>query len=96
MSDEGTVVIRPEERFDFQAYRPFREAYELELNKDSVKRLVIDMQAVKYIDSAALGMLLLLRDKALARSKQVELRNLHGVVKDVFEVANFHKLFTIS
>lgn len=96
MSEEGTVIIRPDERFDFQAYRAFREAYELELDKASVRRLVIDLQAVKYIDSAALGILLLLRDKAQARSKQVELRNLHGLVKDVFEVANFHKLFTIS
>nr|WP_298141713.1 STAS domain-containing protein [uncultured Pseudomonas sp.] len=96
MSETGIAVIRLAERFDFQAYRAFRDAYEQELAKTEVQVLVIDLQAVQYIDSAALGILLLLRDKAQALSKKVELRSLHGTAKEVFEVANFHKLFKIS
>ncbi|TWC37806.1 anti-anti-sigma factor [Pseudomonas sp. SJZ079] len=96
MSEASTAVIRPGKRFDFQAYRAFRDAYEQELAKSSVHCLVVDLQEVQYIDSAALGILLLLRDKALAQNKMVELCNLHGVAKDVLEIANFHKLFKIS
>ncbi|NQD93655.1 STAS domain-containing protein [Pseudomonas sp. CrR25] len=96
MSEADVAVIRPGEHFDFQAYRDFRDAYELELAKDTVRVLIVDLQAVQYIDSAALGILLLLRDKAAAVHKSVELRNLQSSVKDVFEVANFHKLFKIN
>jgi len=42
-----------------------------------------------------LGILLLLRDKANAMGKKVELANLQGTVKDVLEIANFHKIFNI-
>lgn len=96
MSEAGIAVIRLGGRFDFQAYRTFREAYEQELAKAEIQVLIIDLQAVQYIDSAALGILLLLRDKAQAQHKRVELRSLHGIAKDVFEVANFQKLFKIS
>ncbi|SED22550.1 STAS domain-containing protein [Pseudomonas anguilliseptica] len=91
MSDASTAILRPNKRFDFHAYRAFRDAYELELAKSSVHCLVIDLQEVQYIDSAALGILLLLRDKAQAQNKTVEIRNLHGVAKDVLEIANFSK-----
>jgi anti-anti-sigma regulatory factor len=40
-------------------------------------------------------MLLLLREKAEASGHQVELAGLRGTVKQVLEVANFGKLFTI-
>lgn len=96
MSEANIAVIRPNERFDFHAYRSFRDAYELELAKPEVYGLVVDLQEVQYIDSAALGILLLLRDKAQTQGKTVELRNLRGIVRDVFEVANFHKLFKVS
>ncbi|MET1079933.1 MAG: STAS domain-containing protein [Pseudomonas sp.] len=96
MNETNTAVIRLGERFDFHSYRTFRDAYELELAKPAVQCLVIDLQQVQYIDSAALGILLLLRDKAQALHKSVELRHLHGIAKEVFEVANFHRLFTIS
>ena len=36
MSDASTAILRPNKRFDFHAYRAFRDAYELELAKSSV------------------------------------------------------------
>lgn len=60
-----------------------------------MKCVVVDLQQVQYIDSAALGILLLLRDKAAAQGAKVELANLQGTVKDVLEIANFHKIFSI-
>ena len=53
------------------------------------------MKDVQYIDSAALGILLLLRDRATSLNKQVELHNLQGTAKEVLEIANFQKIFTI-
>jgi len=60
-----------------------------------VREIVIDFGEVDYLDSSALGMLLLLREKADGASKRVVLAGLQGTVKQVLEIANFGKLFSI-
>ena len=92
MSADNQVTLRPQGRFDFNS---FRTDYEAALAQAGVKNVLVDLQAVQYIDSAALGILLLLRDKAAPLGIKVELANLTGTVKDVLEIANFHKIFTI-
>lgn len=95
MSADNTVTLRPQGRFDFNCFREFRTSYEEALAQNGVKYILVDLQQVQYIDSAALGILLLLRDKAAPLGIKVELANLQGTVKDVLEIANFHKVFTI-
>ena len=95
MSADNTVILRPQGRFDFNCFRDFRTSYEEALAQNGVKCILVDLQQVQYIDSAALGILLLLRDKAAPLGIKVELANLQGTVKDVLEIANFHKVFTI-
>ena len=95
MSADNLVTLRPQGRFDFNCFRDFRTTYESALAQDGVKCVVVDLQQVQYIDSAALGILLLLRDKAAAQGAKVVVANLQGTVKDVLEIANFHKIFSI-
>jgi len=94
-NDPSMVTLKPKGRFDFNYFREFRSSYDEALTQEKIKRVVIDLKDVQYIDSAALGILLLLRDKANAMGKKVELANLQGTVKDVLEIANFHKIFNI-
>lgn len=82
-------------RFDFHSHRDFRVAYEAMLSKPDLREIIVDFAQVEYLDSSALGMLLLLREKAGASGKKVLLANLAGTVKQVLEIANFGKLFTI-
>lgn len=96
MSDPYLSTIRPGERFDFNSFRTFRDAYEAELAKPQVRTLVIDLSGVKYIDSAAIGILLSLRKKATEVSKTVELYKPQGVVHDVLHVTNLLKLFKVT
>jgi anti-anti-sigma regulatory factor len=56
---------------------------------------VIDMSAVEYVDSAALGMLLLLRDHA-GDASRVTIRGSRGQPEQVLRIANFHKLFRLD
>jgi anti-anti-sigma factor len=95
MSADHLVTLRPQGRFDFNSFRDFRSNYEAALAQEGVKCVLVDLDQVQYIDSAALGILLLLRDKAAPQGVKIELGNLHGTVKDVLEIANFHKIFTI-
>jgi anti-anti-sigma factor len=63
-------------------------------NKD-VDSVVIDLAAVEYLDSSALGMLLMLRDRTNTAKKSLSLANPRGMVKQALEIARFDKLFSI-
>lgn len=94
--DNSLCRLSLEGRFDFHSHRDFRSAYETILSNSNVREIVVDFGRVDYLDSSALGMLLLLREKAESNGKKVRLANLSGSVKQVLEIANFGKLFTIE
>lgn len=81
--------------FDFNSHRDFRAAYDAALADPAVSALDIDLFKVEYIDSSALGMLLVLKDRAAAAKKNIALSGLQGTVEQVLDVANFGKLFTL-
>ena len=91
----GKAKIKLNGRFDFNAHRTFRESYDSALGVSEVKEFVIDFASVDYLDSSALGMLLMLKEKAQAANKSVTLSNCQGTVKQVLDIAHFSKLFTI-
>jgi anti-anti-sigma factor len=66
------------------------------LGASDVRQLEIDMGGVEYLDSSALGMLLILKERASATNKTVAITNCKGAVKQVLEIANFTKLFPIK
>lgn len=92
----GRMVLRLAGRFDFHSHTAFRAAYEKGLASASVRELDVNFTGVDYLDSSALGMLLLLREKAEANNKTVTLSSLQGTVKQVLDIANFGKLFVIK
>lgn len=94
--ESGTAEVRLSGRFDFNAHRDFRNAYEPLMAESDIRAVTIDMGGVDYLDSSALGMLLMLRDKAGAANKALTLTNVRGPVKQVLEIANFGKLFRIA
>ena len=91
----GKGIVSLSGRFDFNRHREFRGACDPLLENQDVDVLQVDLGQVDYMDSSALGMLLMLRDKALAGKKTVELVNVRGAVRQVLEIANFGKLFPI-
>lgn len=82
-------------RFDFSSHRDFKQACDKPLSEPSVDELVLDMAALEYLDSSALGMLLLLRDRGSAASKRIVIENCAGAVGEVMRIANFKKLFVM-
>jgi anti-anti-sigma factor len=92
----GQARLELRGRFDFSSHREFKQAYEAAFAAGGVGELVVDMREVDYLDSSALGMLLLLRDKGKSLAKPVSLANCTGAVRDVLRVANFDKLFTLQ
>ncbi|MBU2887233.1 STAS domain-containing protein [Gilvimarinus agarilyticus] len=95
VSDDGTILtIAINGRFDFSSHQDFRGAYE---NLDAKpSRYVIDMSDTAYLDSSALGMLLLLRDHAGGDNASIEIKNTSTDVKRILTISNFEQLFTID
>ncbi len=93
-SVEGNqCVITILDRFDFSTQNEFRKAYEA---ADPGSHFVLDFSGADYMDSSALGMLLLLRDYAGGDHANIELRHCKPEIKNILEISNFQKLFKLS
>ncbi len=92
-TDGNKIIISVTGRFDFSVQSDFRLAYE---SAASSSHFVINFATADYMDSSALGMLLLLRDFAGGESANVELANCGEEIRNILEISNFGKLFSIS
>lgn len=93
-ADENQLTIAIDGRFDFSAHQEFRAAYENTEHKP--ERYCVDMQLAHYLDSSALGMLLLLRDHAGGDKAQITIENCSPDVKKILTISNFEQLFSIK
>lgn len=94
---DRTVSLHLAGRFDFKAHREFREAVDAALAQAANRGIVVDLRFVTYMDDSALGMLLMFRDKAKARSKEVAIHlGSNRQAQEMLEMANLIKLFAIQ
>ncbi len=68
---------------------------EVALKDPQTTEIEIDLSKVDYIDSSALGMILLMKDRADEAGKAICLFGMQGMVSKVLDVANFAKLITL-
>ncbi len=64
--------------------------------RNRAKSVVVDLKGLEYMDSAGLGMLLTLRDKADKAGASVTLRQPKGDVKELLKLSCFDTLFAID
>jgi anti-anti-sigma factor len=87
---ELTVAISG--RFDFSHHKEFRETYRQ--YGEGVK-YIVDLSRTEYMDSSALGMLLLLREHA-GGDKKVSIVGCNDEIKEILKISNFQTLFDIK
>ncbi|QPK64197.1 STAS domain-containing protein [Methylomonas sp. LL1] len=90
----GVLTIKIGGRFDFGVHKQMREA--TNLATADVKKIEVDLSNTDYLDSSALGMLLVLRDKIAGDKHTVSIKGARAEVKKILEIANFDKLFSLS
>ena len=81
-------------RLGFSSYQEFSGIYQGQA-KETVEHYVLDMSALTYLDSSALGMLLLLKDYS-AEGARISIMHCSPDVYKILEIANFHQLFTVT
>ena len=90
--DGRTVTLSMPERFDFSAHTEFRKCYE----NTEANSFVLDLENTSYMDSAALGMLLQLRDHVGERRTAITIRNAGNNIREILNIANFDQLMQVD
>ncbi|MFT3931709.1 MAG: STAS domain-containing protein [Spongiibacteraceae bacterium] len=92
-SQQGSnLTIKVSGRFTFSLYKEFAASYK---NVDPMPDKVdVDLKAVEYVDSAALGMLLSMRN-FFGPEKKIALINANETVRKILEIARFDKKFSM-
>lgn len=93
---DKNATLKLSGNFVFDTYRDFTDQYASLLNESKVSSITIDLSEVEYLDSSALGMLLILKERAAEKHVSVTLKRPCGNVKQILEVASFGKLFHIA
>ena len=94
MDDSPVLTITVEGKFDFSDHLDFRHCYE-SLGQ-TPEKYVIDLDKTSYLDSSALGMLLLLRDFAGGDQAKIDIINSNADIKKILTISNFQQLFHIQ
>jgi len=81
-------------QFTFAENHQFKRILEL-TQQPGVQFLEIDFADVDFIDSAGLGMLLLLRDECQNRHIPISIHSAQGQVEKIFMISKFDQLFSI-
>ncbi len=90
-TNSNTLTITISGNFDFSAHPAFRSAYD---HADNSLNVIVDLKQTEYMDSAALGMLLLLDEHF--PNQTIKITGCNEFIKQVLEIANFQKKFDIS
>lgn len=90
--DLRTLYVRVYNSFDFRIQRDFRKVCQ----SRRYTRYVIDLDGIGYIDSAALGMLLVLYRYVGEDSRAVKLVHCEPAVLEILRIARFERFFEIQ
>ena len=91
--DGNDLIIKVNGKFDYSLHSEFRKSYKDEEVSGEYR---VDLEETDYLDSSALGMLLLLKEYAEASSSSVKIINAGSEIKEILVIASFDKLFEIN
>lgn len=89
----GESIVSLPVRFDFSHHTQFQAALQQFVGDVSVDTIILDFNRVEYIDSAALGMMMMWQKRAASSSKRVCIKGARGAALQVLSMANMQRLF---
>jgi anti-anti-sigma factor len=91
---EGSIVLFIKGRLDAVTAGEL-EAKFTDLLQNESENIIVSMDALEYISSAGLRVILLVAKKLHALGRKIGFAALSGNVKDVFDISGFYALFEI-
>ena len=93
-SENKQLIISIDDRFDFSLHQQFRDSY-TSITEPNLT-FTLDLSETEYMDSSALGMILLLKDHVDLYSGKLIISSPSDTVKKILEIAQFQRLMTIE
>lgn len=90
----ANIIVKISGQFDFSLHQEFRESYRHVDTKGAAFK--IDLSNATYMDSSALGMILLLKEHADKLSGSVTLSKPNESVSKILKIANFNEFLKIE
>lgn len=90
-----TALIRLVGKFTIEDIPSFKESISAAL-LERTRTMFIDFSNIKYIDSSAVGTLIILMNSAKNRNKEVIFFNVGWEIHNVLKIAYLDKFFTIT
>lgn len=92
IDEECDIIMKG--RITFADHASFKKILE-SITKEPLKQVKVNIGNVDFVDSAALGMFLLLKDTVDKKNVALMIKNPVGQVKKMFEISRFFDLFNI-
>lgn len=92
----AVTVVRAPARCDSDFVREFVPQIDSTVKNGASREIIVDLSQTTFIDSASMGALLLLEDRAKARGRSVVLANVDMYIRQTLELVNFHQVFKFA
>ncbi|MCK6494591.1 MAG: STAS domain-containing protein [Nitrospira sp.] len=87
---DKTATLRLEGNFTYTQRKPFQEVIQA-VCAQKVDHIIVDLSQVGFVDSAALGLLMITHRQLQADKRQLSLAYPQPTVRQIIELANLHK-----
>jgi HptB-dependent secretion and biofilm anti anti-sigma factor len=91
MNEQVTITLPS--RFDYSYHKEFQALCAKSIDDAEVKHIIFDFSRVEYLDSAALGMMMMWQRRADVANKKMMIKGAKGTAAQILSVANMQKIF---
>ncbi|MDR7090763.1 STAS domain-containing protein [Cellvibrio fibrivorans] len=91
MSKHAGVVLP--NKFDYGYHAEFQRQCSMCIDDATIEGIVFDFSRVEYLDSAALGMMLMWQRRAAAANKKMMIKGAKGATAQILAMANMQRIF---
>ncbi len=91
-----TVIIRFQGKITFENTGEIREKIKEVLKDSEIKKLILDMEKVPFIDSSGLGLLVSIKNTMIRKDGSFSMKNLTDVVKKIMIQTGLNRYFGVN
>lgn len=90
----SAMVLSLANEFSYATRKQFSSAID-KLKQSNCTHVILNLQEVTFVDSAAIGLLALTAQQLKAENRKLSMVSPVGTVKQILELANLHKMIPV-
>ena len=94
--EEKILEVELTEEIDHHSSQKIRTRLDYEIQRFSPKKVIIDLEKVKFMDSAGIGLIIGRYKTALSYGGTLEVRNVSEKLRKILEMSGIHKIINIK